>query len=742
MTRKDLAKVLARKTGLSQIKAEKLIINFGKCVEETLAKGEKIVYSNFGTFYTVHYPSKIIYHPKLGKAKKMVMLPTNAVKWMPSGNIKDMVKNENAVENATLHGARKSHPKALDKKEVEIPIKMEPRDEIETNNKSDEQDKIYVETVNGGKEVATFDGAIRVKRNKDTFLHRIFGRKQKEETAPAPSSLDDLKKINDPQPGEKRIDDIKSEIKKFKFHHVNDIEEIGGKEIEISNDIEITPFKTKEDISFINLKEIKIDKNILGLIPKTIAREYKAIPIGEKGPSLVVAMADPKDYEAKEIIKKLTGKSIIPKLATEGDINSVLSEYDEDNQNVIKPLKTIQKYVSDNAPAARILTALLRRAIRDKASDIHFEPKGDELEIKFRIDGRLVKKTALPSDFESTIASRIKVVSGMDPVERGIPQNGRFSLSVDGKEAVFLASIMPSSAGERIVIKILDKSTATASLSELGMRKSTEKSVENALQKRGGIVLVAGPKKSGKTTTLYSLIQKSYHDGVNIITIEDPIAYKLQGITQSQVNRDKNYTYFSGLSSIVRQDPDIIVVGEITDKDTAELAAQTALNGHTIFTSLEASDAINAVSRLVETASVPTLLLSGLNIVIGQKLVPKICRNCREEEKIDENIRKKVLEEIKKLPDGIKEKIGKNEIKFYHGKGCEYCDNTGRKGSMGLFEILRMDSETKELFVSKKPLNEVREKVAENGMIDIFQDGLLKALSGVVALEDVSKLKK
>lgn len=743
MTRKDLAKVLAQKTGLTQIKAEKLIINFGKCVEETLAKGEKIVYSNFGTFYTVHYPSKIIYHPKLGKAKKMIMLPTNAVKWMPSGNIKEMVKNENAVENATAHGARRSKVKAPDTEDIEIKVKKEPAEEVkiehleDKSEKNDEQDKIYVETVNGGKEVATFDGAIRVRRNKDTFLNRIFGRKQKEEASP--SSLDDLKKENDDAPsGEKRIDDIKS---KFKFHHASDIDDTGNREIEIRKDIEITPFKTRDDISFINLKDLKADKGLLKLVPKTIAREYKAVPVEEKGSALVIAMADPKDYEAKEIIKKLTGRNIIAKLATEDDINSVLSQYDTDDQGAINPLKTVQKYVSDNAPAARIMTALFRRALRDKASDIHIDPKEDEIEIKFRIDGKLIKKSSLPSDFEKTIASRIKMIADLDPVERSIPQNGRFSLNLDGKTADFLVSIMPASEGERIVIKVLDRASATASFSELGMRNDTKEIIENALQKRGGIVLICGPKKSGKTTTLYSLINKSHHDGINIITIEDPIAYKIKGITQSQVDRDKNYSYIRGLSSIVRQDPDIIVVGSLVDKDTAELAAQTSLNGHTIFTVLEAKSAINAVLRLTETAAVPSLPLSGLNIVIGQKLVPKICPHCKEKAKIGHEDQKKLLEQIKKLPDSVRARVYKNEVKLYEGKGCEYCGNTGKKGVTGLFEVLKLDSDIKEMFLSKKSIEAIEQRAAENGMITVQQDGLLKAISGIIALEDALNIE-
>ena len=254
-------------------------------------------------------------------------------------------------------------------------------------------------------------------------------------------------------------------------------------------------------------------------------------------------------------------------------------------------------------------------------------------------------------------------------------------------------------------------------------------------------MLICGPKKSGKTTTLYSLINKSHHDGINIITIEDPIAYKIKGITQSQVDRDKNYSYIRGLSSIVRQDPDIIVVGSLVDKDTAELAAQTSLNGHTIFTVLEAKSAINAVLRLTETAAVPSLPLSGLNIVIGQKLVPKICPHCKEKAKIGHEDQKKLLEQIKKLPDSVRARVYKNEVKLYEGKGCEYCGNTGKKGVTGLFEVLKLDSDIKEMFLSKKSIEAIEQRAAENGMITVQQDGLLKAISGIIALEDALNIE-
>ena len=850
MTRKDLAKKIAKQTNLNQQQAENLIIAFGAVVSDVISKGEKIVYSNFGTFYTVHYPSKVIFHPKLGAAKKMVMLPTNAAKWMPSGNIKDLVKNSRVVENATLHGAKRTLPNRIemptqekiksksktDDDFVEIPI-----NKISTKNASDNSDdhdtvmlnsfqhpadlqkipkpvrqaqgvseiesqvrddntkerssfgkiskktnespvNIYEELMyDGSKEEATFGDAIRVhKKRANSFLGRFFGKSQDIDTTnhKEHSINKDVEKKDDGKVslvdsgifqkesssvpvnkpiGERRIDSIKTEIRNTPNPYDPE------KQIKITEPdkkpIEIIPFsKTNDNISFIDLSKTNVSKEILQKIPERVARKYKLVPVEEKENGLIVAMVDPQDLEARELVKKRVVGPIIPVLASEEGINFVLDQYngleteveeaietaDEENktESAKEGKSELIESISDNAPASRIVTSLLRRAIRDKASDIHIEPSEKEVEVRFRLDGVLKKKVSMPLDIEPAVVSRIKILSNLKIDEQRLPQDGRFTINFENRKIDFRVSTMPVANGEKIVMRVLDKMTGIISIEELGVRGSGLEILKESIKKSHGMTLVTGPTGSGKTTTLYALIDKLYSEGVNIVTLEDPIEYRMQGINQSQVNAEINYTFASGLRSIVRQDPDIIMIGEIRDKETAEMAVHAALTGHIVLSTLHTNDATGAAPRLIDMGVEPFLLTSALNVVVGQRLARKICPDCKEEIQISEAEKKKIKEEIEKMPEKEREEIKNKELKFFHGKGCKNCGDMGYKGRVGLYEVLKINEPIKEMILNKKPSSEIQAEAVKAGMVTMLQDGILKVADGITTVEEVWRVTK
>ncbi|MCL5410679.1 MAG: Flp pilus assembly complex ATPase component TadA [Patescibacteria group bacterium] len=832
MIRKDLAKAIAKQTNLNSHQAENLIIAFGAVVSDVLARGEKIVYSNFGTFYTVHYPSKVIFHPKFGAAKKMVMLPTNAVKWMPSGNIKDLVKNSKVVENATLHGAKRNQSENLQKPIpdqllaqeqpeikpqgntvnksedglIEIPIRkvsnsvnenasltsVTPVSPQENDSKHLSIDKpeddeppvnIYEELMgDGSKEEATFGDAIRVHKGRArSLLGRIFKKNQDIDTTASNSHAigensaktdpDKISLVNSgmfekesssvpisQSPGAKKIDSIKTEIKSTPDLH--DSQKSLKEDVKPNNEpIEITPFsKTKDNISFIDLSKTTVSKDILQKIPEKLARQYKLVPVEENEKGLVVAMADPQDLEAKELIKKQIQTPIIPILASGDDINFILDQYNGLETEVEEAIETADQEnktetanankadliesVSDNAPASRIVTSLLRRAIRDKASDIHIEPSEKEVEVRFRLDGVLKKKITLPLDIEPAVVSRIKILSNLKIDEQRLPQDGRFTINFENRKIDFRVSTMPVANGEKIVMRVLDKMTGILTVEELGVRGSGLAVLKDNIQKSHGMTLVTGPTGSGKTTTLYALIDKLYSEGVNIVTLEDPIEYRMPGINQSQVNAEIHYTFASGLRSIVRQDPDIIMIGEIRDKETAEMAVHAALTGHIVLSTLHTNDATGAAPRLIDMGVEPFLLTSALNVVVGQRLARKICSDCKEEIQIAEAEKKKIEEEIEKMPEKEKAEIKEKGLKFFHGKGCKNCGDAGYKGRIGLYEVLSINESIKEMILNKKPSSEIQAEAVKSGMVTMLQDGILKVCDGITTVEEVWRVTK
>lgn len=815
MTRQELIKNISKRAKIALPQAEKLVDGFCSAITNALKDGQKVVYSNFGTFYTRCYPSKVIFHPRLGEKKKMIMLPTNVIKWMPSGNIKDLVNLGIELDNATAHGVRKhtlripQKNKILSKTEETTTVPIPPtgnspfdyigkdgdegeevipvnviRKVRETQPTPDTSSKvydasgkgvsIYEERMNDGSKVeSTFGDAIKVYKNRSKpFWQKVF-RKNKDELdlitkkedvpverislqgaglfdavhnvpplqkeAPAPPQA--------PPAGElpvKAISQNKTEANSSETFK------------------ELKPFSTDKSIEFIDLSSATIPKELLQKIPEKIARQYKIVPVSESEDGIMVAMSDPQDIQAKEMVKKLLGKPIVAKLASEEDIGKALDQYmgidteltealeesgfdgekkeEKAEEEKAKEASQLAESVSDSAPAARIVTSLLRKAIRDKASDIHIEPTEKSVSVRFRKDGILQKSADLPKDIQAALVSRIKILSNLKIDEQRLPQDGRFSINFENRKIDFRISTLPTANGEKVVIRILDKLTGILTIEKLGFQGKTLESLHKILEKSHGMILVTGPTGSGKTTTLYALLDKLFSEGVNIVTLEDPIEYRMPGINQSQVNQEINYTFASGLRSIVRQDPDIIMIGEIRDAETAEMAVHAALTGHVVLSTLHTNDSAGAAPRLIDMGIEPFLITSSINAIIAQRLARKICESCRVEEPLLEA----EVNDVKKILEGIpKEHIGNvnpNSLKFFKGKGCKSCSETGYKGRIGLYELFTLTDSIKDLILQKQSSSAIEEEARKEGMITMLQDGVIKALQGVTTIEEVKRI--
>lgn len=783
MTQDPFIYELAAGAKITIDQANALASAFGNIIQKALLKGEKVVYSNFGTFYLVHYPSKIITHPKKPD-QKMVMLPTNVVKWMPSGNIKDLVNNEVEIENATAHGTRKKtismprKPKLTTESEAlpevdssesveeEIPIKnltSTPSIPVAGEQPTPKKDEsIYEEMMGDGSKIeSTFKDTIQVHKNRTkSFFGKILNRN----ASPSASAEDKVSlsgagifdninstKTQTPAPTEAQnaMPPEKTTTPPIATAPV-------ASNIPLAPEKEIVPFSSKSQVAYTDLSKITVPKEILALLPEKLATKYKAVPISLENNQLTIAMADPEDIEAKEIIKKVTQKSILPKLSSVEDIGHILDQYsglegelseaikegESEIEEIAPETMTVSESVSDNAPAARIVTSLLRRAIRDKASDIHIEPSEKEITIRFRVDGILQKSAELPKEVQSAVTSRIKILANLKIDEQRLPQDGRFSINFDDRKIDFRISTLPTSCGEKIVMRVLDKASGILTVEQLGLRGKALDDLKKVLEKSNGMVLVTGPTGSGKTTTLYALIDKLYSEGINIVTLEDPIEYRMPGINQSQVNAEIDYSFASGLRSIVRQDPDIIMIGEIRDGETAEMAVHAALTGHVVLSTLHTNDSAGAAPRLIDMGVEPFLLTSSINAVIGQRLGRKICEDCKEEITLPEEELIKIKAEIEKMSETEKSQIKTNEYKFFHGKGCKVCNNTGYKGRVGLFEILVVSEKIKELILKKESSYKIEEQAISEGMITMLHDGLLKVLDGLTTIEEVWRTTK
>ncbi len=520
-------------------------------------------------------------------------------------------------------------------------------------------------------------------------------------------------------------------------------------------------------IPFVNLKNEKIDFNVLSLIPEPIARTHNIVAYRKRGNELEVAMLDPQDLETIDFIKKKSNLKILPRLTDVESLKKTLLQYQKSLQaefgDIIQKEAETLKVVSDkgeeinkeqleklaeDVPVIRIVDTLLRHAILQRASDIHIEPMQDRVLARYRIDGILHDAMTLPKNTAAGIIARIKVLAKLKLDEKRLPQDGRFKIETPEERVSFRVSILPVYNGEKAVLRLLREEAKGFSLESLGFLPSQIEDVQYAIKKPTGMILVTGPTGSGKTTTLYTVLDILNSPEVNISTIEDPIEYQMPRINQTQVKPDIGFTFSSGLRSLVRQDPDIIMVGEIRDNETAGLAINASLTGHLVLSTLHTNSAAGSIPRLTDMRVEPFLLVSTLTIIIAQRLVRRLCS---EKEKYFltksqiENLKRsvdmdKLLETMKK--EGIiKPKDNWSSIAFYKPKASRECPD-GYKSRIGIHEVLKMSETIKNLIMSRATADEIEKQAKKEGMITMFEDGIIKAAQGITSIEEVLRVTR
>jgi len=519
------------------------------------------------------------------------------------------------------------------------------------------------------------------------------------------------------------------------------------------------------NIPYIDLKEMVIDNAVLRDLPERAALFYKFIPFEKAGSDIKIAMVDPTNIDALDALKFISVKQNLNTkiyITSETSFNVVIKQYKKFGEELEDVLKNVdQKFVEkeepkkkgkdkerilEEAPVAKIVDIIISHAIEGKASDIHIEPSENDLRVRYRLDGALHNSLVLPKMIRAAVVSRIKILADLKIDETRKPQDGRFRFELFSNSSVkksvdLRISTFPTVNGEKIVMRILDTSSDISTLESLGVRKRGLNIINENISKPFGIVLVTGPTGSGKSTTLYAMLKILNKEGVNIVTLEDPVEYFMSGINQSQIKSEIGYTFSSGLRSILRQDPDIIMVGEIRDKETAELATHAALTGHLVLSTLHTNNAVGVIPRLIDMGIEPFLISSALNVAIGQRLVKKICEHCKEEIKPSISMKEIIKKELDKIPDSQKEDLDlKNGIKLFQGRGCSECENSGNSGRMGVYEILSMTSEIESKMSSKITESDIAKEAVKQGMITMKQDGVMKALLGFTTIEEVLKV--
>lgn len=548
-----------------------------------------------------------------------------------------------------------------------------------------------------------------------------------------------------------------------------EIKESGKKGEEIILEKELIPesdlFQIKSEALKMPLKEIAVDQislEVLELIPEETAQHYQMIPIRKSDNFLEVGMVYPEDLKAQEalnflarqeklnyetfLISPTTFKNILKQYRTlKKEVGKALQELETKSKEETKEKKErtvleLERMVEE-APITKIVDVILRHAVDGGASDIHIEPIKERLRVRFRSLGVLYSSLSLPLKINPAIVARIKIISNLKIDETRIPQDGRFSVKFKEKTIDFRVSTFPTTLGEKVVIRVLDPTTGMKTFEDLGIESRNLKAVKESILKPYGLILSTGPTGSGKTTTLYAILQLLNKEEVNVITLEDPAEYYLEGINQSQVRPEIGYTFASGLRHILRQDPDIIMVGEIRDEETASLVIHAALTGHVVLSTLHTSNALGVIPRLIDMGVEPYLIPPTLQLVVGQRLIRKLCEDCKEKITPEPKIQNLILNEIEKFPPMVKNSIKiKKPLKIFASKGCSKCHKTGFSGRIGAFEILTITKSLSSLILKDPSEEAIRKEAEKQGMITMRQDGILKVLSGVTTIEEVLRL--
>jgi len=502
----------------------------------------------------------------------------------------------------------------------------------------------------------------------------------------------------------------------------------------------------------INLLRMRVPEEVMNLVPKELAKQHKFAPIAVLGNKLFVAMADPLNVLAIDDIKARTKMQIVPMIATEKSILDALSgvhqvsgaikdamdeasrqaALEEDVETTATKREDIDldqlAQSSEDGPVIKIVNLMLVQAIRDKASDIHIEPAEKSIKLRYRVDGNLQEAQGPPKNLQNAIASRIKILAGLNIAERRVPQDGRFRIRVSGKEVDLRISFLPTVYGEKIVIRLLDKSALSGSIEALGLDEKTFENFKKAIDAPHGMILVTGPTGSGKTTTLYSVLSELNHPEYNIVTVEDPVEYQLAGINQVAVKTDVGLDFSSALRAILRQDPDIVMIGEIRDNETADIAVKAALTGHQVLSTLHTNDAAGAITRLDDMGIEPFLISSSVLLTCGQRLVRRVCQNCRDEYLPEPELLQRL---------GIEEN---SDAVFYRGSGCDRCRGKGYLGRTAILEVLPVTESIRRLIIKRASATVLKNQAVSEGMKTLRQAGIDKAYEGITTLEEIWRL--
>ena len=506
----------------------------------------------------------------------------------------------------------------------------------------------------------------------------------------------------------------------------------------------------------VNLAKVRVPEPIMNLVPKDMAKSYKLVPIAVLGNKLFVAMADPMNVLALDDLRTRTKMDIVPMIATERSVNEALSgvhsatgaidevmkkaaadaaQLDAEGESVEVAAKQREDIDldrlaadSEDGPVIKIVNLILVQALKDRASDIHIEPGEKNVRLRYRLDGNLVEASGPPKSLQLAIASRIKILAGLNIAERRVPQDGRFRIRVSGKEVDLRISFLPTVYGEKIVIRILDKGALTGSIDNMGLDEVTLDRFKKAIDAPHGMILVTGPTGSGKTTTLYSVLSELNKPEYNIVTVEDPVEYQLIGINQVAVKADVGLDFSSALRSILRQDPDIVMIGEIRDNETADIAVKAALTGHQVLSTLHTNDAAGAITRLDDMGIEPFLISSSVLLTCAQRLVRRICPNCKEE-----------FVPEPEIFDRLNLEQGENDT-FFHGAGCDRCKQRGYLGRAAILEVLPVSEAIRRLVIKRASAAVLKNQALSEGMKTLRLAGIDKAREGVTTLEEVWRL--
>ena len=564
-----------------------------------------------------------------------------------------------------------------------------------------------------------------------------------------------------PQPGERRYRSLgkllveKGLITESQLQQALDEQKYTGKLLGrtlvelgfVKEDEVLKALGVQSGMEFIDLKKTKIPDDVVGKVAPSIAKVYKIMPVKFENNILTIAISDPLNVNIPDDLRFMLGSKVKGVIAKEEEIlDAIQKYYGESGESINELLKEIEKKVpsmpkeeeevtdvvvlqelASQPPVVKLLNLILLQAVKERASDIHFEPFEDKYVIRYRVDGVLCDITSPPKNLALSISSRIKVMSNLDIAERRLPQDGRIMVSVEGKNVDLRVSTLPTVFGESVVMRVLDKDVVSLSLDQIGASESMTKKFRNLIRKPNGIILVTGPTGCGKTTTLYSGLREINKVDYKIITTEDPVEYDIDGIIQVPIRPKINLNFANCLRHILRQDPDIIMVGEIRDAETLQIAIQASLTGHLVFSTLHTNDAPGAITRLINMGAEPFLITSTLEAVVAQRLIRVICKGCREKYKPDHN----VIEELNLTDEELKGMV------FYRGRGCNKCSKSGYKGRTGIFEFLIITESLKPLIMEKSQTAVIRETARKEGMKTLREDGLDKIKQGITTIEEV-----